>query len=281
MNSDFLSSKILMIIRYLDAMAFWKMLLVVMGGVLLLTVLLVLITHLVRKPVKEMTLTGYMGNDMIAAVFGLLLAFLTISMYDTNKKAEASVNKEANDLVSILLNSQQLSNAAEIRKEVMIYTKTLIEEQWPCMMSGDLRTAWKLEPQMINPLYKVILKSAPQGGNQDKFYETLPGLLEDLTTVHRLRLLQADFHLPIQFWNIIGLMTLLTIWFLAYMNPWNGLGSFIPVMIPGAIIALSLALMVSLHFPFLGPFAVSNEPFRSGYLNFASGINSVDVMPGK
>ena len=280
MHDSFWDSKIFMIIRALDAMPFWQMILTIIGSVIAVTILLVVVTHLFRKPVITFELSGYMGNDMIAAVFGLLLAFLTVSMYDTNKKAEASVYKEANDLVGILLNSQQLNNAPLIRNEVENYTKMLIEQQWPCMISGDLEKAWKLEPQMINPLYKVILKSGPAGDIQDKFYETLPGLLEDLTTVHRLRLLQADFHLPIQFWKVIVLMTLLTLWFLAYMNPWKGLHSFIPVLIPASIIALSLGLMVSLHFPFLGPFAVSSEPFRSGYLNFSSGVNGVDIMPG-
>jgi len=222
---------------------------------------------------------GYIGNDVIAGVFGLLLAFLIISMYESNKNAAESVDKEANALVSILLASQQLDNAALIRKEVQVYTETLLNQQWPAMVAGDLQTAWKLEPEMINPLYKVIQKSKSTTGDENKFYETLPLLLQDLTTVHRLRLLQSDFHLPVQFWMIIVLMTFFTICFLSYMNPWQGLHSFAPVLLPCVIISLSLALMILLHFPFLGPFAVADRPFRSGYLNFSNGVNAVDVVP--
>ncbi len=132
---------------------------------------------------------------------------------------------------------------------------------------------------MINPLYKVIQKSKSPQGDESKFQETLPPLLQDLIAVHRLRLLQSDFHLPIQFWVIIILMTFFTICFFAYMNPWQGLHSFAPVLLPSLIISLSLSLMISLHFPFLGPFAVADRPFRSGYLNFSSGYNGVDVVP--
>lgn len=273
-------SKIFSLIRALDAMPFLEMVLIVMGTVVALACVVMLCMHFFRQSdLESLKGFGYIGNNVIAGVFSLLLAFLIISMYESNKSADESVTKEANDLVCILLTSQQLDNAPLIRKEVQIYTETLLNKQWPAMVDGDLTTAWKLEPEMINPLYKVIQKSTSPQGDESKFQETLPRLLQDLVAVHRLRLLQSDFHLPVQFWVIIVLMTFFTICFLSYMNPWQGLHSFAPVLLPSIIISLSLALMISLHFPFLGPFAVSDTPFRSGYLNFSSGHNGVDIVP--
>ena len=274
-------SKVFSLIRVLDAMPFSEMILIVMVSVIGVACVLMLVIHFFRQSnLESMRGFGYIGNDVIAGVFGLLLAFLIISMYESKKSAEESVNKEANDLVCILFASQQLDNAALIRKEVQIYTKTLLEKEWPAMSSGDLTTAWKLAPEMVNPLYKAIQKSKSIIGDKSKFKETLPLLLQDLVAVHRTRLLQADFHLPIQFWIIILLMTFFTICFLAYMNPWQGLHSFVPVLLPSLIISLSLALVVSLHFPFLGPFAVTDTPFRRGYLlNFNIGYNPVHIVP--
>ena len=271
-------SKIFWLIRMLNAMPFLEMVLIVTGSVIGVACVVMLGMHFFRKSnLESLRGFGYIGNDLIAGLFGLLLAFLIISMYESNKSAEESVNKEANDLVCILLASQQLDNAALICKEVQIYRETLLKKQWPDMVSGDLAAAWKLEPEMINPLYKLIQKSKLINGDQDKFYETLPSLLQDLIRVHRLRLLQSNFHLPLQFWIIIILMTFFTICFLAYMNPWQGLHSFVPVLAPSLIISLSLALIVSLHFPFLGPSAVTDTPFHRGYLmNFSSSYNDLN-----
>ena len=83
----------------------------------------------------------YIGNDLLAGVFGLLLVCLIISMYESNQNAAESADKEDNDLVSIFLNSQKLDDASLIRKEVQIYTETLLNQQWPAMVLGDLTTA--------------------------------------------------------------------------------------------------------------------------------------------
>ncbi len=261
-------------------MPFLEMVCLITSGVLGLAILLMLLLHYFRRSdLHSIQAFGYIGNDVITAVFGLLLAFLIVSMYESNKSAMESVEKEANDLVCILLSSQEVDNQEAIHKEVQIYTETLLHQQWPAMVAGDLAAAWKLEPEMINPLYKVILNSKTLPGKQSIFQDTLPLLLQNLVSVHRLRLLQSDFHLPIQFWIVIAFMTVFTICFLAYMNPWQGLHSLIPIVFPSVIIALSLSLIVSLHFPFLGPFAVKSTPFESGYLNFNVGYNSVDIVP--
>lgn len=203
---------------------------------------------------------------MNAAIFGLILAFLVVSMYDTNRRVEESISKEANSLVAILQTSRCLNNFPEIKIAIQNYAQTVKEKEWPLMQAGKIEEVWALSPSLMNPVVEAVLHANPVGTVQEHFFDKLPEMLRDLDAAHRSRLTQAEIHLPVQFWRVIGLMTILALWFLAYMNPWTGMGSLIPIAIPGIVIALSFSLLISLHYPFLGPFSISNKPFSLGEL---------------
>lgn len=254
-------------IRRLDAMPFPKMVLLVVGAIFLLTTLIVFFTYLVRgKNVAPIPDSAALANDMNAAIFGLILAFLVVSMYDTNRRVEESISREANSLVAILQTSRCLNNAPEIKTAIQNYARTVREKEWPLMQAGKLEEVWALTPCLINPVLEAVLHAHPTGTVQQCFFDKLPEMLRDLDAAHRSRLTQAEVHLPVQFWRVIALMTILALWFLAYMNPWTGIGSMIPIVIPGIVIALSFSLLISLHYPFLGPFSVSNKLFSLGEL---------------
>ncbi|MBX9578457.1 MAG: DUF4239 domain-containing protein [Chthoniobacterales bacterium] len=254
-------------IRVLDAMPFPKMVLIVVGAILVLSTLIVFLTYLVRgKNAASIPDSAALANDMNAAIFGLILAFLVVSMYDTNRRVEESISKEANSLVAILQTSRCLNNAPEIRAAIKNYAQTVIEKEWPLMQAGKIEEVWALAPSLMSPVMEAVLHANPMGTVQEHFFDKLPEMLRDLDGAHRSRLTQSELHLPVQFWRVIVLMMILTLWFLAYMNPWTGIGSMIPIVIPGIVIALSFSLLISLHYPFLGPFSVSNKPFSLGEL---------------
>ncbi len=257
----------LVYIRKLDALPFLHMVLIITGGVIAVSILIVFLTYLVRgKNAAPIPDSAALANDMNAAIFGLILAFLVVSMYDTNQHVEESVSNEANALVAILQTSSGLDNAAEIKTAVKNYAQSVKEKEWPLMQAGKLDEVWALAPSLIAPVVAAVVHSHPVGTVQEHFYDKLPEMLRDLESAHRTRLTQSDIHLPVQFWRVMMLMTLLALWFLAYMNPWTGFGSLIPILIPGVVIALSFSLLISLHYPFLGPFSVSSKPFNLGEL---------------
>jgi len=257
----------LVLIRTLDAMPFPKMVALVIGAVLFLSALIVFLTYLVRgKNAAPIPDSAALANDMNAAIFGLILAFLVVSMYDTNRRVEESISKEANSLVAILQTSHCLDNAPEIKKSVQNYAQTVIKKEWPLMQAGKIEEVWALAPSLMSPVMEAVLHTTPMGTVQEHFFDKLPEMLRDLDSAHRSRLTQTEIHLPVQFWRVIVLMMILALWFLAYMNPWTGIGSMIPIVIPGIVIALSFSLLISLHYPFLGPFSVSNKPFSLGEL---------------
>ncbi|MBX9743514.1 MAG: DUF4239 domain-containing protein [Chthoniobacterales bacterium] len=263
---------ILETVKFLGALPFWEMLFLLLVVICTMLFTLIFITHHARKPLTERTIAAgaSMGSNINTGIYGLILGFLVISMYDTNRKVKQSTFEEANTLVSILETAKPLNNAPQIRGAVKNYTHHLLEKEWPLICEDHLEEAWKQAPAMIDSLYQAVEASQPVGVMQEQSCSALFGLLKDLTNDHRSRLMQADTCLPIQFWRIIVLMSILSLWFLVYMNPWTGsINSLIPIVIPGLIIALSLALLISLQYPYQGPFAISNKVYSLGALDFS------------
>ncbi|MCX6958412.1 MAG: hypothetical protein NT164_07740 [Verrucomicrobiae bacterium] len=146
----------------------------------------------------------------------MILAFLVVSMYDTNRRVEESISKEANSLVAILQTSRCLNNALEIRAAIKNYAQTVREIEWPLMQAGKIEEVWALAPSLMSPVIEAVLHAHPTGTVQEHFFDKLPEMLRDLDGAHRSRLTQTEIHLPVQFWRIIALMMILTLWFLAY-----------------------------------------------------------------
>lgn len=249
----------------LDQLPFFEMLLILMLGISLMSLIFLLATHFIRRNKVEVNnLDGAsLSNEINAGIYGLILGFLIVTMYDTNRKVEESACKEANVLTAILESSYDLDNAVEIKEAVKNYIQELLHEQWPLLRHNELAAAWKLSPKMINSLAHVVRKTKDKDSRH-----ALLDLVQKLHDSHRWRLMQADIHLPVEFWRTLLLLSALTIWFLIYMNPWTGWHAIIPIIIPSLIMALCLALLVSLQYPFSGPFQVSNEIYSLGTLNF-------------
>src|SRR3990167_103076 len=254
------NSKVLEIIRWLDTIPFFEMIGIVIGIVFLVIGVLLILIKIFCKSEEEFG-GAAMASEVSAGIYGLIIALILVSLYDARQKVEDCINQETNSLIAILQDSQVLNNASEIRAEVKNYVQIVIDQQWPLICSGKIDEAWVLSSKTINPLYKVIQEANPIGVVQTNFYAALPDVLKNLASAQHGRLQQANTHLPIQFWRLINIMTVLILLILVYGNPWKGMSTLIPILIPGMVIALSLSLIISVHYPFLGPFGISSEAF--------------------
>ena len=74
----------------------------------------------------------------IAALFGLLLAFVIVVEFQNFNDAQASVSREADGLATIVRDSQAFpaADGARVRTAVGAYARVVAEDEWPRMRSG-------------------------------------------------------------------------------------------------------------------------------------------------
>ena len=253
------------IIRKLDSMSLWGSLLIIIAFIFIWIAVSMLVAKLIHgtKVNPEKLKNAGISISIITSIYGLILAFLVVSMYRVNDEVDQSISEEISSLVAIIRASKTFDNRDQINAAVHHYIKNIVEKEWPHLVDGSYNSAWKEFPEIIDPLYNAIQRTKPVGAVQENFCHSLPGLLKNVVDAHRTRLILADAHLPLQLWLVICVTTLLLLWFLVYLNPWEGISSFIIIILPGIIIACVLSLLISFHYPFLGPLAISNEPYQN------------------
>ena len=74
----------------------------------------------------------------IAALFGLLLAFVIVVEFQNFEDAQGSVSGEADGLATIVRNSHAFpaADGARVRAAVGAYARAVAEDEWPRMRSG-------------------------------------------------------------------------------------------------------------------------------------------------
>ncbi|MCF7728924.1 MAG: hypothetical protein K9M81_01000 [Chthoniobacterales bacterium] len=161
----------LKIVRALDSLPFVEMVLIVTTIVVLFSLFLIVANHLLIGKNKYTTSKeASLANSINSGIVGLILAFIVVSMYQTNQEAENSILKETCALTTIFHISQILDNADQIQSAIKRYIEIVVQEEWPLMCSGDIDKIWNnsnviiVDPhtkRAMGPFYKIFEQSHP------------------------------------------------------------------------------------------------------------------------
>ena len=147
--------------------------LVVAVGLSLGAVLLVVL--LIRRLVPA-TREGYHAEvsapmlGVVAALFGLLLAFVIIIAYQNFLSAQSNVSGEANSLASIVRDSAAFPEpgGSTVRGAVGIYVRAVANDEWPKMRAGhDSALAWSGLDGIFTAFRTVKVRSHEQASFYD------------------------------------------------------------------------------------------------------------------
>src|SRR5271166_2326005 len=177
--------------------------LLVIGGSLLATLLLLLIFHRLL-PVDLRSAHNDVAGFTIAIVgviYAVLLAFIAVSAWESHGKAQEVVQVEANMVGNLYVDSIGLP--PEIRfptwRALRDYTKTVIEVEWPSQHQGRVNLAgW---PSLIS-LNSILASFKPSDGSTIALKSELMRTADDLFQARRNRLEVATSGIPMVMWVI-------------------------------------------------------------------------------
>ena len=203
--------------------------------------------------------------EIIGAVYGILLGFIIVSLWEGFNAADENVGREATALSQIVRSAQAFDPAArdEVTRAVGEYAHAVVDDEWVLLRDGK---ASARAAEDISNLYTVLQRYEPKTETQKTFYAASVERLNDALAARRTRLSQAEtslggslrFMMYAGFVMIVGFMTAVG----------GGRGRAHTVMVLGvtAIIAFNLVLATTLDYPFSGDVSASAEPFRMGVL---------------
>ncbi|HET8893651.1 MAG TPA: DUF4239 domain-containing protein [Gaiellaceae bacterium] len=240
---------------------------IIVGGFVLLAVLGLLITRKLLTSLQESGENDIAGVilGVLAAIYGIVLAFVIVSLFEDFKKTQGDVRNEASALSKVYRDSQAFSpaEAKRVKTAVGDYIYTVVHEEWPAMAHGhESENAWS----DLAAMYKVLRTYEPVTTSQQVFYTETVARINDVTGARRERLNDNEESLPLTFEILLvgGAVLLLAFTFLFSMRSARLHATM--VMSVAVLLGFNLLLALVLDYPFSGQVVVSNSSFTSGGL---------------
>ena len=230
----------------------------------------VLAVWLVRRAVPA-TRDGFHAEmsapmlGVVAAVFGLLLAFVIVIAYQNFLEADANVSREAAALSSIVRDSAAFPEpgGSNVRRAVGTYVRSVVEHEWPRMREGSDSD---LARGGLDGIYAAFRTVAPASAEQTAFYDDAVRQLNDALDARRNRIETAVGGLP---GDIAVLILFSSFVVVAYAVLVGSPSYWFHLLGPAsiaAVLAVSLVVLVDLSYPFSGDFAIPPDDFQTGAL---------------
>jgi hypothetical protein len=201
--------------------------------------------------------------QVVGAMYGILLAFVIVSVYQSFSDTESNVREEATALSQIHRDVQHMSIAGDIDSAINDYVHTVVNVEWPLMAEAKLADRGWVD---VDAMFTVLQSYEPQTNSQSSFYDAAIGDLNDIVATRRARLFDAQEEIPdvLQWLLFVGALGLIAFTWLFGMKRFRTQ----LLMVLGVAILLSASLLIAmlLDHPFSGDLTVSYQPFQEGSL---------------
>ena len=250
-----------------DDLPLWLLLVAVVAAIVGLVLLLVWLIRRLVPAVGE-GFDAEVASQMlgvVAALFGLLLAFIIVIAYENYTDAQSNVTGEADALAAIVRDTGAFPQAdrERVRASIGVYVRTVVDEEWPLMREGED------SPQAgaaIDDIFAALQAVNPTSPSSVAFYDDSVRQLNGALDARRNRLDDTGGGLP---WVIGALLFVGSLVIIGYAVLIGSQSFWFHVIGAGAIaviVGMSLVVLVALVYPFSGDLAVDSGPFQNGSL---------------
>src|SRR5262249_20352389 len=245
----------------------WVLVAVIVGGMICVAVLG---CFLVRRLFPALTEGVYSDVSSLligifAAIYGVLLAFVIVILWENRSKAANAVDEDAAALRKVVQDSQALpgQQSAAISDSVKVYVHAVIGEEWPSMAKGTSSTE---AVDAMGRLLHTVQAQQPATNTQGIFYSDAVASLNQAIANRPDRLAASTAGLPtlLPLLVTIGAFVFVPLTYLFGIHSLRAHLLFVGTC--AAMVAVGLLLVVVLARPFAGPAALDPGPFRQGTL---------------
>ena len=202
---------------------------------------------------------------VLAAVYGIVLAFVIVALYEEYRTANNDVRTEATALSKVYRDSQAFGPAGRIAVKTAVgtYIKSVVTDEWPKLKHGqESKESWTA----LAGIYKAVGSYEPKTVDQKTFYTEAVGRVDELAGARRQRLNDAEESLPTTFDVLLvgGAFLLLGVTFV--FGTRNRRLHLVLTVSVAVLLGFNLLLALALDYPFSGSVAVSTHPFTQDAL---------------
>jgi uncharacterized protein DUF4239 len=202
---------------------------------------------------------------LVAVLYGIMLGFVVVAVYEEFRAAQDVVRAEATSLSQIYRDTRgfPLPVRRHLDKLMEDYTLTVRYSEWKLMKTGgESEKAWNVLLQ----LGRALQSWNPRTTSEQIYDAQAATKANDLVAERRVRLSQAEDALPTVFQILLLSGAFLTMGFLYFFGMQSKKTQLVLIGGVAALIGFSIAVVLVLSFPYSGEVSVSNASFHQGAL---------------
>jgi hypothetical protein len=203
---------------------------------------------------------------MFGAIYGIILAFVIVTLWTQLDNTQTIVATEATDVAMIARDAAAFPPPVRARVDAALsdYVHAVVEDQWPRMRAGQ--PSYGATADKLQTVFEVLQTYEPKTAREEVFYEEAVARLNDVASQRRARLTMAEQELPplLQVLAFGGALVLIPLTFLYGVRKLRIQLLFVASV--AALIGFSLLLVLVLDRPFAGDLSVTPTPYREGAL---------------
>ncbi|MEY2241931.1 DUF4239 domain-containing protein [Streptomyces sp. BF23-18] len=203
---------------------------------------------------------------MFGAIYGIILAFVIVTLWTQLEDTQTIVASEATDAALITRDAAAFPEPVRARLDASMsgYVHAVVEDQWPRMRAGD--PSYGATEAHLRNAFQALQEYDPTSQSEQVFYEEAVAHLDDVASQRRARITMARQELPplLQVLAFGGALVLIPLTFLYGMRKLRVQMLFVASV--AGLVGFSLLLVFVLDRPFAGELSVSPAPYREGAL---------------
>lgn len=195
---------------------------------------------------------------VLGLVYGVLLAFAVIAVWEDLDEARDTAEREANGVGDIyrLAEALPVDTRKAIQEQAITYASLVIKSEWPALSHG--RESEEALKQM-DALWTSVRTYEPRGPREEAILGKLLDQVQVINDERRGRLVAAREGIPRLVWAVLiggGVVTVLFTYFFGLKNPRALLAM---TAMYAASIGFVLFLIAAMDYPYSGAVAVQPE----------------------
>ena len=197
--------------------------------------------------------------SVLSLIYSLLVAFVIIAVWENYEELNRVIDKEADDLNSVLIHSNMLPDSlqAPITDAIRNYCEKVVDEEWNMLPGKD-----SYRQSAIPSLRLLLLKVKAGSRIQENLLAILDGNLISISNLRRERLNHTHSYVPELVWMILTISSIMVIVFSYFLYLESQQLKKIFLSFLWVIMAMSLFLIYMLDHPFVGSTQVSKNPYE-------------------
>jgi hypothetical protein len=234
------------------------------GGVVLAVWLVRRYVPATREEFNSEIVAAMLG--VLAALFGLLLAFVVVIEFQNHDDARSNVDTEADALAAIVRDNQALGGAEadRVSAAVATYVRAIVQDEWP-----RLRASGEESPRAaaaLDTVYGTLQGIEPTTHRARAFYDDSVRQLNTALDARRNRLGDAQGGLPAEVAALIIVGSLAILSYATLVGSRSFWFHAIGAGLIAVLVSFSLVVLLGPSYPYSGSLQIEPTPFEQGVL---------------